>query len=123
MSIFSLLFSWDKYLYMLDFAHLMGMPVVTPLMIMIAALGIFNFFGMMIMIMMFVPMVMSTLFMSMIVRMCIILLFHIGSIIVMVMMFVPMVMSALLMSVIMCMSVVVIIVLELRYFRFEIIDV
>ena len=67
----------------------MGMPVVTPLMIMIAALGIFNFFGMMIMIMMFVPMVMS----------------------------------ALLMSVIMCMSVVVIIVLELRYFRFEIIDV
>lgn len=101
----------------------MGMSVVPPLMIMIAALGFFNFFGMM--IMMFVPMVMRTLFVPMIVRMCIILLFHIGGGILVVMVFVPMVVSALLMSMIMCMSVVVVVitVLELSYFRFEIGDV
>lgn len=104
--------------------HLVGMSIVPPLMIMITALDFLLFnSGMMIMIVMFMAMIMGAFFMSVVMRMPIITLhFHVGRGILVVMMFVTMVVSALLMTMIMCMSVVVVIILELRYFRFEISD-
>ena len=105
--------------------HLVGMSIVPPLMIMITALGFLLFnSGMMIMIVMFMAMIMGAFFMSVVMRMPIITLhFHVGRGILVVVMFVTMVVSALLVTMIMCMGVVVVvIILELRYFRFKISD-
>ncbi len=74
---------------------------------------------------MFMSMVVGAFFMSMVMRMgiIIILFFHVSRrIILVIMMFVPMVVSALLVAMVMCMRIVVVIILGLRCFRLEIVD-